>query len=337
MFGSYKIGCGNTSRPALGSFDGMKVLITGASGFVGRHLVQRCQKDGLEVTALVRQANHMAASGIKTHVIAGVEQLGDLSAALRDQDVVVHCAARVHVMKDKSGDPLAAFRAVNVAGTLDLARQAAAAGIARFIYLSSVKVLGESTAPGRPFTEEDPPCPQDAYAQSKCEAETGLRQLALKTGMQVVVIRPPLVYGAGVGANFKAMMAAVRRGWPLPLGRVDNRRSLVAIENLVDFITVCMVHPAAADQTFLVSDGDDLSTTQLLHHLGVSLGRPARLLPVPAWILRFAATLVGRSAVAERLCGSLQADIGKARRLLAWTPPVAVREGLGHAAQGGTA
>jgi UDP-glucose 4-epimerase len=237
-------------------------------------------------------------------------------------------------MMDTSGDPLSAFRAVNVAGTLDLARQAAKAGIARFVYLSSVKVHGESTLTGHPFTEEDPMCPQDAYAQSKCEAEAGLRQLAAQTRMEVVIIRPPLVYGAGVGANFNAMMAAVRRGWPLPLGRIDNRRSLVAIDNLVDLTRVCMVHPAASNQTFLVSDGEDLSTTQLLRHLGVSLGRPALLLPVPAALLRLMATVLGRSAMADRLCGSLQVNIRKAQHVLGWTPPVSVQKGLHCAAQG---
>ena len=188
---------------------------------------------------------------------------------------------------------------------------------------------------GHPFIEEDLPSPQDAYAQSKCEAEVGLRQLAEQTGMAVVIIRPPLVYGLGVGANFKVMMTAVRRGWPLPLGRIDNRRSLVAIENLVDLMRVCMDHPAAANQTFLVSDGEDLSTTQLLRHLGVSLGRPARLLPVPVSMLRLIADLIGRSAVADRLCGSLQVDIGKAQHLLGWIPPVSVQKGLRCAAQGG--
>ena len=312
----------------------MKVLVTGASGFVGRHLVRRCLNDGLEVTVLVRHANSVITSGLKTRVIAGLEQLGDVSDVLQGQDVVAHCAARVHVMKDRSANPLAAFRAVNVAGTLDLASQAAAAGITRFIYLSSVKVHGESTATGRPFTEEDLPFPQDAYAQSKCDAEAGLRQLAAQTGMTVVIIRPPLVYGLGVGANFKVMMTAVRRGWPLPLGRIDNRRSLVAIDNLVDLMRVCMVHPAAANQAFLVSDGEDLSTTQLLRHLGVSLGRPARLLPVPVSMLRLIAALIGRSAVADRLCGSLQVDIGKAQHLLGWIPPVSVQKGLRCAAQG---
>lgn len=318
----------------MGALDGMNVLITGASGFVGRHLVQRCLTDGWQVAALVRPSNGMGRPGLKSYVIGGVEQLGDVSNALLGQDVVVHCAARVHVMKDKSDDPLVAFRAVNVRGTLDLARQAAAAGVKRFIYLSSVKVLGESTVTGRPFNEEDQPHPRDAYAQSKCEAEVELRQLAKKTGMAVVVIRPPLVYGAGVGANFKIMMTAVRRGWPLPLGLINNRRSLVAIDNLVDLIRVCMVHPAAANHTFLVSDGEDLSTTQLLRHLGVSLGRAARLLPVPSPALRFTAFLLGRSAMADRLCGSLQVDISKAQRLLGWTPPVSVHDGLRHASQG---
>lgn len=314
-----------------------KVFLTGANGFVGRHFVQRCLRDGWEVTALVRQSVGRGTAGLTTHTCAGLEQLGDVSSILRGQDVVVHCAARVHVMKDKSGNPLAAFRAVNVAGTLDLARQAAVAGVARFVYLSSVKVHGEVTALGHPFNEDTPPNPQDDYAQSKCEAEVGLRELAAQTGMAVVVIRPPLVYGRGVGANFKAMMSAVQRGWPLPLGCIDNRRSLVGIDNLVDLMRLCATHPAAANQTFLVSDGDDLSTTQLLQQVGLSLGRSARLVPVPVFALRWAASVLGKSAVADRLCASLQVDISKARCVLGWTPPVSVGEGLRRTAQGATA
>jgi UDP-glucose 4-epimerase len=312
----------------------MKVLITGASGFVGRHLVKRCLSDGWQVTALARQFSRVVTPELKNHAIVGMERLGDVSGALRGQDVVVHCAARVHVMKDESGEPMAAFRAVNVAGTLDLARQAAEAGVQRFLYLSSVKVHGESSAPGQPYKEEDPLHPQDAYAKSKCEAEIGLRRIATQTGMAVVIIRPPLVYGEGVGANFKAMMTALQRGWPLPLGGLNNRRSLVCSDNLVDFISVSMLHPGAVNQTFLVSDGHDLSTSQLLRHLAHSLGRPARLLSVPVPILFLAARLVGRLPAADRLCGSLQVDISKAKQLLSWRPPVDVEQGLYIAAQG---
>lgn len=312
----------------------MRVLVTGTSGFVGRHLVKRCLSDGWQVTALTRQTASGVTPELKTHVIAGMEQLGDVSGALQGQDVVVHCAARVHVMKEQCGDPLAAFRAVNVAGTLELARQAAEAGVQRFIYLSSIKVHGESTLPGQPFTENDQLRPQDAYAKSKHEAEIGLRKIAAQTSMEVVIIRPPLVYGQGVGANFKAVMTAIYRGWPLPLGGLDNRRSLVSVDNLVDLVSVCMLHPGAVNQTFLVSDGDDLSTSQLVRHLAQSLGRPARLLSVPVPILVLAARLLGRSAAADRLCGSLQVDIGKASKLLSWKPPVCVEQGLQTTAQG---
>lgn len=312
----------------------MKVFVTGATGFVGRQLTMRCLNDGWTVTALVRSANPLFSEGLETVVVAGLERLGDVSDDLQHQDVVVHCAARVHVMTDKSAKPLEEFREVNVRGTLDLAQQAASAGVGRFVYLSSVKVLGESTVIGKAFNEEDLPSPQDDYAQSKFEAEVGLREIATNTGMELVIIRPPLVYGDGVSANFKVMMTALQRGWLLPLGGINNRRSLVAVSNLVDLIRVCMVHPAAANQTFLVSDGDDLSTTQLLRQLGLALNRPARLLPMPAWLLRCSGALCGRSSMAERLCGSLQVDIGKAWRLLGWTPPNSVFSGLHDAAQG---
>ena len=244
---------------------------------------------------------------------------------------VVHLAARVHVMHDNVADPLAVFRAVNVEGTLSLALQAAAAGVKRFVFISSVKVNGESTPPGRAFAETDAPNPQDAYGQSKHEAEQGLRQLSADTGMEVVIIRPPLVYGPGVKANFAALMRAVQRGWPLPLGAVHNQRSLVALSNLVDFIVTCITHPQAANQTFLVSDGQDLSTTGLVRGMAQAAGVPARLLPVPVWALQAGATLLGKGDAVQRLCGNLQVDISKARTLLGWVPPVAVEEGLRRA------
>ena len=261
-------------------------------------------------------------------VVGAIDAETQWSEALRGIDTVVHLAARVHVMNDASENPMAEFRRINVAGTLNLARQAAAAGVKRFVFISSVKVNGERTAPGRPFTETDAPNPQDAYGQSKHEAEQGLRLMAEDTGMEVVIIRPPLVYGPGVKANFAALMRAVQRGWPLPLGAVHNQRSLVALDNLVDFIVTCITHPKAANQTFLVSDGQDLSTTELVRGMAKAAGVPARLLPVPVWALQAAGALLGKGDAVQRLCGNLQVDISKARQLLGWVPPVSVEEGL---------
>lgn len=255
----------------------------------------------------------------------------DWSVALQGAATVVHLAARVHVMKDVSEDPLTEFRRVNVDGTLNLARQAAAAGVKRFVFISSVKVNGESTQLGQPFTEAGVPNPQDAYGVSKHEAEQGLHQIAADTGIEVVIIRPPLVYGPGVKANFAALMSAVQRGWPLPLGAVHNQRSLVALDNLVDFIVTCINHPQAANQTFLVSDGQDLSTTELVRGMARAVGVPARLLPVPVWALQAGARLLGKGDAVQRLCGNLQVDISKARELLGWIPPVSVEDGLRRA------
>ena len=263
-----------------------------------------------------------------THVTGDLEPAADWSSALQGVSDVVHCAARVHVMHDTVADPLYAFRTVNVDGTLNLARQAAAAGVKRFVFLSSVKVNGQSTPTGKAFTELDATNPQGAYGVSKHEAEQGLRQIAADTGMRLIVIRPPLVYGFGVKANFSALMRAVQRGWPLPLGAVHNQRSLVALDNLVDFIVTCISHPPAANQTFLVSDGQDLSTTELVRGMAQAAGVPARLLPVPVWALQAGATLLGKGDAMQRLCGNLQVDISKARSLLGWVPPVSVEEGL---------
>jgi nucleoside-diphosphate-sugar epimerase len=256
------------------------------------------------------------------------EECGPLLAG---QDCVVHLAARVHVMNDAVPDPLAEFRAANVELTVHLARQAAQAGVHRFIFISSVKVNGEETAADRPFTANDTPQPQDPYGVSKMEAEQALRSLAAQIGLEVVIIRPPLVYGPGVKANFAALMRAVQRGWPLPLGTVRNQRSLVALDNLVDFIITCITHPQAANQTFLVSDGQDISTTELVRGMARAAGVPARLLPVPVWVLQAGAALLGKGDAVQRLCGNLQVDISKARRLLGWVPPISVDEGLRRA------
>jgi nucleoside-diphosphate-sugar epimerase len=239
-------------------------------------------------------------------------------------------------MSDSSADPLASFREVNFHGTLNLARQAAAAEVKRFVFLSSVKVNGESTQIGRPFTEANIPDPQDAYGVSKLEAEQGLRQIAAATGMELVIIRPPLVYGAGVKANFANLMRAVQRRWPLPLGDIHNQRSLVALDNLVDFIITCIAHPKAANHTFLISDGQDVSTTELVRGLAQAAGVRTRLLPVPVWVLEMAGRLVGKGEAVQRVCGNLQIDSSKARNILGWKPKISVQEGLRKAVVGTT-
>jgi len=260
-----------------------------------------------------------------------IDEATNWSPVLQQCSVVVHLAARVHVMNDTAQDPLAAYRRTNVAGTLNLARQSAVAGVRRFIFISTVKVNGESTPEGYPFGADDVPAPQDPYAISKLEAEQGLRQLAARSEMQVVIIRPPLVYGPGVGANFAALLRAVRRGWPLPFGAIQNRRSLVALDNLVDLIKTCISHPAAANQIFMASDGQDLSTAELVRGMAQALGVPARLPPVPVWALKAAGSLMGKRDVVSRLCDNLQVDISKTRDLLGWTPPVSVYEGMRRA------
>ncbi len=305
---------------------GKSVFVTGGSGFVGSALVGALRLKGNPLTLALRAG--AAETGLPVFRFEGLTSDQDWSTGLTGQDVVVHSAARVHVMNDTSIDPLAEFRKVNVEGTLNLSRQAAAAGVKRFIFISSIKVNGEGTTLGKPYTAFDAPAPQDPYGVSKLEAEQGLRQIADETGMEVVIIRPVLVYGPGVKANFRSMMNWVNKGVPLPLGAIHNRRSLVSLDNLVDLITTCIDHPAAANQTFLVSDGEDLSTSQMLRRMAAALDRPARLLPAPQRWLCAAAGLLGKAAVAQRLCGSLQVDIRHTCETLDWQPPVSVDEGF---------
>lgn len=305
----------------------MKLLLTGATGFLGRRLANTLlSHSDLKLTAVVRRHVDMLAA----RIVEVPEHDGntDWSVALADQQVVVHAAARAHIMKDEIADPLAEYRKVNVEGTLNLARQAAVAGAKRFVFISSIKVNGEQTPLGKPFRAEDVPVPEDDYGVSKWEAEQGLKQLAAETGMEVVIIRPPLVYGPGVKGNFASMIKLVTKGFPLPFGAVYNQRSLVAVDNLVDLILTCIEHPAAANQVFLAGDGHDLSTTELLSGVAKAAGKSSRLIPVPSSLLMLCATLLGKKAVARRLLGSLQVDISKARNLLGWEPLVSVEEGL---------
>lgn len=307
-------------------------MVTGAGGFVGSALVSALARGGAAVIAVDRRPL-VCPPQVRTSLIADCGPDTRWEEVIAGCDAVVHLAARVHVMRDAAADPLAEYRRVNSAGTLALARQAAAAGVRRLVFVSSVKVNGERTLPGVPFREEDLPAPADPYAVSKLEAEAGLMALATETGMEVVLIRPPLVYGPGVGANFLSMMHWLARGIPLPLGAIkQNRRRLIGLDNLVALITACLRHPAAANQVFLAGDDEALSTTELLRRTAVALGVRARLIPVPIPVLMAGATLAGRRDVALRLCDSLDVDTSKARTLLGWRPPVSVDEGLRRAA-----
>ncbi|KKO47837.1 hypothetical protein VT06_14685 [Arsukibacterium sp. MJ3] len=299
------------------------ILLTGATGFVGRAVASELKTS--ELRLLSRKDPHIA-EGIfcKAEISSSSVHLIYLDKV----DVVVHSAARVHVMADTAVDPLEEYRAVNVAGTLNLARQAAVAGVKRFIFVSSVKVNGEATTDGETFRCDDEPKPEDPYGISKAEAECGLREISIETGMEVVIIRPPLVYGPGVKANFASMLKFASKNLPLPLGAIHNKRSMVALDNLVDLIVTCIDHPKAANQTFLVSDDRDVSTTQLLQMMTRAAGKKPWLLPVPMSWLKFAGKLTGKQAVVDRLCGNLQVDISHTKTTLGWSPPITVEEGI---------
>jgi len=308
----------------------MNILMTGATGFVGRALMARLlKKEAWRVRCAVRVAEGHLPAGVEGTVVGDIGPGTRWERSLPGVDVVIHLAARVHVMRDSAAHPLTEFRRVNRDGTIRLARAAANAGVHRLVFISSVKVNGESTSPGRPFRESDAPAPTDPYGISKSEAEAALFALGAESGMEICVIRPTLVYGRGAGGNFRSLVQWLDWGVPLPLGSVrDNRRSLLGIGNLVDLITTCVHHPAAANQVFLAGDGEDMSTTQLIQRLAIAMGRPARLIPVPPGLLTAAARLLGRRDVAQRLLGSLQVDIAKAGRLLCWKPPISVDEGF---------
>ena len=309
----------------------LRTLVTGANGFIGRRLCVSLQERRFDVVPAVREASVIGAISVGN--IGPDTEWG--SALATCPEIVIHLAARIHAMKDEEVDFLSACRAANVQGTLNFARQAADAGVKRFVFLSSVKVNGESSFPDRPFRADDTPAPEDPYGISKHEAEQALHRVACETDMEVVIIRPPLVYGPGVKANFASMMRWSARGLPLPLADVTgNRRSLVALDNLVDLIAVCISHPAAGNQTFLVSDGEDLSTADLFRRMGLAFGKPARLFHVPTPLLEFGAAVLNKRGIYQRLCGSLQLDIGKTKDLLGWRPPLTIDEGLRLVAQG---
>uniref|UniRef100_UPI00404773B3 UDP-glucose 4-epimerase family protein n=1 Tax=Rheinheimera sp. TaxID=1869214 RepID=UPI00404773B3 len=299
------------------------LLLTGATGFVGRALATEVNTKELR---LLSRSDPCIAEAKFCQAEIGPSI--DYSIHLEKVDVVIHAAARVHVMADTASNPLEEYRAINVAGTLNLARQAAAAGIKRFIFISSIKVNGEGTAAGRAYSPFDKPNASDPYGISKAEAEVALRQLAAETQMEVVIIRPPLVYGPGVKANFAAMLKLAQKNLPLPLGAIHNKRSMVALDNLVYLIIACIDHPKAANQTFLVSDDQDVSTTELLQMMTRAAGKTPWLIPVPMSWLKLAGKLTGKQAVIDRLCGNLQVDISHTKDTLGWKPPITVEEGI---------
>lgn len=308
------------------------LLLTGITGFVGTALTRHLYQQGHTLIVVVRSFNDSLTNSIQQIQIDDLLPNTDWGTAFNDVDTIIHLAARVHVMRDTAANPLNEFRRTNTAATLNLAQQAAAAGVHRFIYLSSIKVNGEHTT-NKPFTPKSTTIPTDPYGLSKYEAEQGLMEIAQRTAMEVVIIRPPLVYGEGVKGNFAQLMNWLHKGIPLPLGAIHNQRSLVALPNLIDLITTCIDHPAAANQAFLVSDGKDLSTTGLLKHLAQALDKPARLLPVPQTCLETGLNLLGKQAIAQRLCGNLQIDIRHTCETLNWEPPVSVDDALQQTTQ----
>jgi len=305
----------------------MSLLLTGYSGFVGKLILSTLKEININVKLLGRSfVNNSPAVTYCNGVIGPNEEFNE---ALVGVSIIVHCAARAHIMNDASSHPLEAFREVNTYGTLNLAQQAANAGVKRFIFISSIKVNGETSELSKPFKPDDNYIPSDPYGLSKYEAEIGLRKIAKETGMEVVIIRPPLIYGPGVKANFASMMKWVNKGLPLPLGGINkNKRSLVSIYNLVDLIITCIDHPKAANQIFLVSDNEDVSTTGLLKNMAIALDTNHCLIPIPASWFNTASQLIGKPAIAQRLCGSLQVDISKTMELLDWKPPYASIESM---------
>lgn len=305
----------------------MKFMISGAGGFVGKALCAELLQRRQSVNAAVRSRNSLI-ENTDVIVVGAIDSETNWADALRDVDVVIHLAARVHVMRESASDPLAEFLKVNLHGTSNLARQAACWGAKRLVYVSSIKVNGEQTSATQSFTELDEPSPQDFYSISKWQAEQALWRIAQETGLEIVIVRPPLVYGPDVKGNFAQMLAVAAKRIPLPFASVHNRRSLIYLGNLVDALIACSTHPVAAGQTYLVCDGEDVSTPDLLRQLCDAMGYAAHLLPFPPGWLRTLGKLAGKSDQVERLLGSLQVDSGKIRRDLNWVPPYTLQQGL---------
>lgn len=310
----------------------MRIFLTGATGFVGSVVLKRLIQQHRPVIAV--RPGSLSRPEVDSVVVKSIDSETDWGKSLLGCDAVIHLAARVHVMTESVADPLSEFQAVNTDGTLNLAEQAAKAGVKRFIFISSIKVNGERTIIGAPFKPNDEYVPDDPYGLSKYEAEKGLLDLSQKTGMEVVIIRPPLVYGSGVKANFASLLNLVSKGIPLPFGCIkQNKRSLVSLGNLVDLIITCIDHPKAANQVFLVSDDHDLSTAELIQQMSKSLGVTAKMLPVPLWCYSLAGKLLGKQDVVDRLTGSLQADITHTKETLGWVPPQTIEEAFNITAQ----
>lgn len=303
----------------------MKVLVTGASGFVGKHLCVALKSAQIDVIAARRDNSKLRDDSVAR--VGDIDAETDWSAALEGVDVVVHLAARVHIMSETANSPLAEFRKVNVLGTQRLGRCAAEAGVRRFIYISTIKVLGERTE-NRPFLHTDTAKPCDPYALSKLEAEQALMRIEENSGLDLVILRPPLIYGPGVGGNFLRILNLIYRGIPLPFGLIRNARSMLAVSNFCDVIKICLDHPDATGETFLIADGSDTSTPNLFRMIGDRMGKSARLVPFPKRLLKLVGKLFRRSSEIDRLCGSLQVDIEHTKRILNWSPRTSLEEGV---------
>ena len=315
----------------------MKIYLTGSTGFIGSHLITQLLNLSHNVFAPIRNFKFNQKNfhkNLKLLKIENTEKTKDYFENLGQVDCLIHCAARSHVMKDKNKDPLNAYREINVEKTKKLAEAAAIHGIKRFIFLSSIKVNGEKTEGSNHFNYNDIPKPEDFYALSKFEAEKALWEISLRTGLEVTIIRLPLVYGYGVKGNLKRLIKFVRLGIPLPLSLIQNQRSMIGIDNLVDLLIKCIEHPKAAGKIFLVSDGKDLSTPDLINHISTSMGSSSRLFPFPIFLLKFIFTIIGKKKEIDRLTDSLKLDSDHIKRVLNWTPPVNVVEGIRRMVQG---
>lgn len=306
----------------------MNILITGATGFLGGAVIRSLLPNKqLNLLAAVRSIIDLP-KGVNVSTVGEINQETDWSELVKKTEIIIHCAARAHVMNEKSTDPLQVFREVNVVGTLNFAKQAAVAGVKRFVFISSIKVNGEGTAINCKYTSSDQSAPEDPYGISKYEAEQGLIKLSKETGMELVIIRPPLVYGSGVKGNFLNLLKLSKLPIPLPFGLINNKRSMIYLDNLVDMIITCIDHPKAANKVFLASDGDDLSLSRLLTLIRQSMNKSPWLLPIPSFLFNLLGKLFGKSELVDRLIGNLQVDSGDAKTLLGWQPPYTVEQGI---------